>query len=92
MKRSDVVATVIEILTSIEAAIGATPPAIITEGTTPIGDLPMFDSILAEDTTVEIFRRFGLQADVDENPFIVNRKACTVGQVVDRVCSLLEAA
>jgi hypothetical protein len=90
MTRSEVSAVVVDVLVSVQVTMGLQPPT-ITPATKPIGDLPLFCSIISEDTTVGLFIQLGLQASVDENPFIANRQACSVDQIVDRLCSLLEA-
>jgi len=90
MTRSEVTAVLVDVLVSVEVTMGLEPPT-ITPATKPIGDLPLFCSIISEDTTVALFIRLGLEASVDENPFISNRQACSVDQIVDRLCTLLEA-
>ena len=88
MTRANVHSVVIDVLLAVVEAIGATPPP-IDDHTRPIGTLPNFDSILAEDTTVELFERLGLAADLDVNPFVIADRAATVGEVVDKLYSLL---
>lgn len=91
MTRAEVCTIVIEMLAAVEEAIGVTAPP-ITESTTPVGDLPMFCSVVAEDLIGDIYQRLGLDATIEENPFIVNRQPKTVGHVVDRLCALLGEA
>jgi hypothetical protein len=91
MTRNEVCAIVIDMLAAAEQAIGVSIPP-ITEATTPVGDLPMFDSVVAEDLIGDIYQRLGLDASIDENPFIVERRARTVGYVTDRLCALLGEA
>jgi hypothetical protein len=89
MKKSDVKVIVIEELDKVMSAIGATAPS-YTDAMCPIGALPSFDSVLAEDTTVDIFIRLGLPPDDDVNPFIKNRRACSMLEIVDTLHALLE--
>lgn len=92
MTRDEIRAIVIEMLGAAEQAMGVPTPPPITEATTPVGDLPMFDSVVAEDLIGDIYQRLGLDASIDENPFIVDRQARTVGYVTDRLCALLGEA
>jgi hypothetical protein len=88
MTRDDIKSVVVEALTGVVAAVGAPMPP-LDEDMTPIGALPNFDSILAEDTTVELFTRLGLEADLDVNPFINADRAATLAEVVDRLHALV---
>ena len=92
MEKSDLKAIVIEELEKVMAAIGATAPS-YTDDMCPIGALPNFDSVLAEDTTVDISIRLGLPADDDINPFLMkSRRACSLSEIVDTLHQLLEKA
>jgi hypothetical protein len=92
MKKSDIKDTVIQELEKVMAAIGATAPP-YTDDMRPIGALPNFDSILAEDTTVDIFIRFGLPPDDDINPFFIkSKRACSLSEIVDTLHGLLMKA
>jgi hypothetical protein len=87
MKKSEVKAVVVGVLQEVVDAIGVkTPP--FKDDMCPIGALPHFDSILAEDTTVQLFRRLGLESNDDVNPFVRNRRACTLADVVDSLHAL----
>lgn len=88
MNRDDIRALVVEVLTGVVAAVGAPLPT-LHDDTKLIGGLPSFDSILAEDTTVEIFTRLELDAELNVNPFIANDRAATLAEVVDQLHSLL---
>jgi hypothetical protein len=87
MTREDIKSVVVEVLTEVVAAVGADMPP-LDDDTKPIGALPNFDSILAEDTTVVVFTRLGLEADLDVNPFIKDERAATLGEVVDQLHAL----
>lgn len=89
MTRDEIKAIVVDILTTVVEAVGAPVPP-IDDDTKPIGTLPNFDSILAEDTTVEVFVRLGLSADLDVNPFIKSDRAATVAEVVDQLHALVD--
>lgn len=92
MKTNDVKAIVIEELQKVMGALGVTAPP-YTDDLRPIGALPKFDSILAEDTTVDIFIRLGLPSHDDINPFFIkNKRACSLSEVVDTLCALLQKA
>jgi len=88
MTRPEVYSLVTNVLVTVVAAVGGEPPT-IDDTLRPIGSLPNFDSILAEDTTVELFERLGLDADLDVNPFIKGSRAASVAEVVDQICELL---
>jgi len=88
MTHDDIKSVVVEVLTGVVAAVGAPMPP-LDDDTKPIGALPNFDSILAEDTTVEVFTRLGLQADLDVNPFIKDDRAATLAEVVDQLHELV---
>ena len=89
MKKSDIKAIVIEQLEKVMTALGATAPP-YTDDMRPIGALPNFCSILAEDTTVDIFIRLGLPPDADVNPFFIKTKrACTLSEIVETLHGLM---
>lgn len=88
MTREDIRAVVVEILTAVVDAVGGVMP-LLEDDTKPIGALPNFDSILAEDTTVEVFTRLGLAAELDVNPFITDDRAATLAEVVDQLHTLV---
>ena len=88
MTREDIESVVVEVLTGVVAAVGAEMPP-LDDDTKPIGTLPHFDSVLAEDTTVEVFRLLGLDADLDVNPFIKDERPATLREVVGRLYSLV---
>jgi hypothetical protein len=90
MTRAEVKSIVVDVLVSVVTAIGAPVPT-IDDDTKPIGSLPSFDSILAEDTTVELFERLGLDAALDVNPFIKGSRAATVSEVVERLHQIVSA-
>lgn len=88
MTCDDIKSIVVEVLTGVVAAVGAPMPPLDND-TKPIGTLPSFDSILAEDTTGEVFIRLGLEADLDVNPFIKDDRAATLAEVVNQLHALL---
>jgi len=91
MTRSQVRILLLEVLAEVQDAVTDAPVA-ISDDTRPIGDLPSFDSWLAEDTTVTIFERLGLEIVDDPNPFIrPTGGAARFGEVVARVCELAGA-
>ena len=90
MKKSDVKAAIIDELQKVMDALGATAPA-FTDSMQPIGALPKFCSVLAEDTTADIFIRLGLPHNLDVNPFYIkNKRACSLSEIVDTIHALLE--
>lgn len=91
MKKSEVKAVVVGVLQEVVDAIGVKAPP-FKDDMRPIGALPHFDSILAEDTTVQLFQRFGLESNDDVNPFVRNRRACTLTEVVDSLHALVAKA
>jgi hypothetical protein len=91
MNRNDVEKIVTDVLVAVVQAIGAPMPA-LTPDLRPIGALPNFDSVLAEDTTVEIFGALGLDEDHDINPFVKPNRAATLGEVVDTLYALVARA
>lgn len=92
MKKTDIKTILVEELQKVMDALGVTPPP-FTDDMRPIGALPKFDSILAEDTTVDIFIRLGLPETADVNPFYLkNKRACSVTEIVDTIHALLEKA
>lgn len=87
MTRSEVRSVVLEVLAEVEAAAGVTAPP-MTDDLKPLDDLPMFDSLLAEDTTVTILQRLGADPGA-ENPFSRNGKPQSILQVVNRLCAIV---
>lgn len=87
MKRSEVERIVTEVLVAVVEAVGAATPKLVPN-LRPIGALPNFDSVLAEDTTVEIFEKLGLAEDHDINPFVKGNRAATFAEVVDALHAL----
>ena len=91
MTRSQVRTLLLEVLAEVQDAVTDAPVA-IDDDTRPIGDLPMFDSWLAEDTTVTIFERLDLDVTDDPNPFIsATGGAARFRDVVAKVCELAGA-
>jgi hypothetical protein len=91
MTRSQVRALLVEVLVEVQDAVTDTP-VVIDDDTRPIGDLPQFDSWLAEDTTVTILERLNLDVTDDPNPFIrATGGPARFGEVVSRVCELVGA-
>jgi hypothetical protein len=91
MTRSQVRTVLLEVLAEVQDAVTDTP-VVIDDDTRPIGDLPTFDSWLAEDTTVTLFERLDLEVTDDPNPFIrpTGGAAC-FREVVATVCELVGA-
>lgn len=91
MTRSQVRALLVEVLAEVQDAVTDTP-VVIDDDTRLIGDLPQFDSWLAEDTTVSIFERLNLDVTDDPNPFIgPTGGPARFGEVVSRLCELVGA-
>jgi len=88
MKRSEVASVVTEVLVAVVEAVGAATPTLAPD-LRPIGTLPNFDSVLAEDTTVEIFEKLGLDEDHDINPFVKGNRAASLAEVIDTLHSLV---
>ncbi|WP_437665620.1 hypothetical protein [Sorangium sp. So ce1182] len=88
MTRADVKSVVVDVLVRVVTAVGAPVPT-IDDHMRPLGTLPSFDSILAEDTTVELFEQLGLGADLDVNPFIKTNRPASVIEVVDQLYELV---
>lgn len=88
MTRGEVETVVTEVLERVVAAIGAPMPALAPDQR-PIGVLPNFDSVLAEDTTPDIFERLGLTEDHDINPFVKANRPATFAEVVDTLHALV---
>lgn len=88
MTRSEVEGIVTKVLEAVVEAVGV-PAPIPTPGACPVGTLPNFDSVLAEDTTVEIFERLGLDEDLDVNPFFKGTRPATFAEVVDTLHALV---
>jgi len=92
MKKTEIKTILIEELQKVMDALGATAPS-FTDDMRPIGALPKFDSILAEDTTVDIFIRLGLPENADVNPFYIkNKRACSVTEIVEALHALVQKA
>ena len=79
---------VIEVLTQIQELSGRDVPE-ITDQTQPIGDLPGFDSLSAEEATIALSDRLGHQ--IEGNPFFPEGKGRPpkVSQIVRRLVRLL---
>jgi len=91
MTRSEVRTLLLDVLAEVQEAV-TDAPVVIDDDMRPIGDLPMFDSWLAEDTTVTIFDRLNLELTDDPNPFIKpTGGAARFRDVVARVCELAGA-
>lgn len=88
MTRAELQKVVTDVLLAVVEAVGASPPE-LNDTIRPIGTLPNFDSILAEDTTVELFERLGLDPQLDVNPFIAGSRAASVAEVVDKLYDLV---
>jgi len=90
MKKTEVKTILIEELQKVMDALGATAPPFADE-MRPIGALPKFDSILAEDTTVDTCIRLGLPDNADVNPFYIkNKRACSLTEIVETLHALLD--
>ena len=90
MTFAEVRSIVLEVLAEVQTAISDAPIP-VTDATRPIGEIPMFDSILSEDTTVTLLQRLGVTANDAPNPFIVAGQAARVGQVVQALSALVGA-
>ena len=91
MTYSQVHTIVMEVLDEVQTSVAETP-VVITDQTRPFGEMQMFDSILAEDTTVTVLKRLGV-TDVAEpnNPFIVDGSGVCVGDVARAFGDLIGA-
>jgi hypothetical protein len=87
--RADIRRAVVEALLEVQESIGQPVPR-LTDATRPIGDLPQFDSQLAEDTTATILAALGAPPDT-KCPFTKKRdgQCLTLGQSVDFLCEAL---
>jgi hypothetical protein len=75
---------------AIAKTTGASIPA-LTEDLRAIGDIPNFDSVLSEDVAGEIFEALGLPPELDENPFIDENRAATLGETIDKFLDLVNS-
>lgn len=91
LKYEDVHSIVVEVLVEVQATI--TDAAIeIDDDTRPLDEIEMFDSQLAEDTTVTLLERLGVTTPDVPTPFRVEGRAATVAEVTRTLAVLVGIA
>ena len=88
---ADVHAIVREVLVEVQASISDSAID-ITDDTRPLDEIEMFDSQLAEDTTVTLLHRLGVTTPDVPTPFRRDGQPATVAQVACTLASLIGIA
>jgi acyl carrier protein len=89
MTPQDLIQHVCEVLAEVQE-LGGYPAPTLTVESTPIGDLPGFDSLSSIEATVLLEQKLGRDLD-SESVFISEdgKHALNVNQIADRLCDLL---
>jgi len=91
MEKQEILRAIVEAIHSIEITSGQ-PPSNIGMESVPIHDLRNFDSVRGVEVTTEISIQLGISIDLKENLFVSRdgRRAIKMGEIVERVQSLIE--
>lgn len=84
MTRDDVRKAVVDVLSEIQTLSGRQLP-MFTDQLCPANDIEGFDSLNAEEATVALAEKLGLE--LKDNPFASGDRNLRVSEIVDRICA-----
>lgn len=92
MDKDEVMGHVIRAVAQVQETSGRRATQ-ITASTRPLRDLPGFDSLSGIEATIYISELLGHEFSDDYNPFVSQdgRRALTIQEVTEEICSTLEA-